>query len=1072
MPTEIFRLLNIRPPRPAVVVAVDDVAGVPPLMRVLQLHADRRELTRERLTAAVEGVPAVDGATLQGLAVTRLGRQLASWRPGDAVEPIVAAAGEIALDDPQLRQTLEAAGDVWLAKTLAANVLGDGASVPGSLTDVTRSLKGAALARSLRTLPAGADVSDVIASVARAPVAVRDPVGVISALRSSGRPEEIDERRNVALTRAGRAPDPAARYALAERLQRKLLDAHAEIGSQKRAQLRGQNPGALMLPAPASDAGVLGRLRTWLFGEPGAGRSATVVAADAISSAGAGAALDRRLDDEERALAREVLGPGYLATSENLEASLGALQQFQAAALEAAQATPLDSLTRPAPGTIIDEIPPMYVPGFRPGVRIAGIGDLIVARESHKRYEAEEIAHIENVLPLEERVRQHRKVRATESIFEQETQQETETEEDLRTSDRYELQSESERTIETQFSVDFGLNVTANYGFVNGSITVDADLGINYSRNVTESERTATSFSNEVVTRSLERIQQRARELRRVTLTETIDELNRHAISGLLVPFSGIYKWVNKVQEVELRHYGQRLMLEFYVPEPALRLLRSVKQQEIDVPPTIDFDPETTDITNYMARARTFEASGVGPPPPYHVTVEAAFAHQPRPPEDNQSKYWSHAEAVESIPLPNGYAPTSASAIVLASQAQDSINATVAVAGRLILSGTFQSGFNSGLVQLGTSNPRNEKGVAVAYSLYDYARLRGLDTGAVHISIHCHRTVEAWQAWQLDVFQKCFEGNQRQLAAYREALLSQAATSGVQISGRNPLENRIIERDELKRWSIELMRGRPFDINSIDETGPVPNAALDRLDGNRNINLFFEKAFEWTQMTYWLYPYFWGRREQWGERLGLQDPDPLHQQFLRAGSARVLVPVTPGYEERVLYYLNTAGWEDQRVIWTPDADAQATNPLASVPALAPNPDIWMEVILNKNKELAYGTGTLTVTSGSADVTVNADSSWDLDQTDVGRELFIEGFRYSLAAVAGRRNLSLDRPYDQNDNAAAHYLVSSIRIGAPWEVVIPTNLVVLADQASKLNLSAGVNVIAPADVMTRPAPAPE
>src|SRR5690606_38166979 len=122
------------------------------------------------------------------------------------------------------------------------------------------------------------------------------------------------------------------------------------------------------------------------------------------------------------------------------------LAQFQEAAQVAAANASSTRPVRKEPGVIIDERPPIYLPGVDPGVRIAGIGDLIVVRESHKRYEAEEIAHIENILPLEERVRQHRSVRTTESIFEQETQQESESERDLRTSDRFELQSESERT--------------------------------------------------------------------------------------------------------------------------------------------------------------------------------------------------------------------------------------------------------------------------------------------------------------------------------------------------------------------------------------------------------------------------------------------------------------------------------------------------------------------------------------------------------------------------------------------------------------------------------------------------
>ena len=66
---------------------------------------------------------------------------------------------------------------------------------------------------------------------------------------------------------------------------------------------------------------------------------------------------------------------------------------------------------------------------------------------------------------------------------------------------------------------------------------------------------------------------------------------------------------------------------------------------------------------------------------------------------------------------------------------------------------------------------------------------------------------------------------------------------------------------------------------------------------------FFEQAFEWEQMTYFFYPYFWGRKKNWPTTVNLSDPDPLFQQFLTAGAARVVVPVPIAYVDDVLYLL-------------------------------------------------------------------------------------------------------------------------------------------------------------------------
>lgn len=68
---------------------------------------------------------------------------------------------------------------------------------------------------------------------------------------------------------------------------------------------------------------------------------------------------------------------------------------------------------------------------------------------------------------------------------------------------------------------------------------------------------------------------------------------------------------------------------------------------------------------------------------------------------------------------------------------------------------------------------------------------------------------------------------------------------------------------------------------------------------------FMEEGFEWEQMQYIFYPYYWNRKSEWFDLALLEDPDPLFTQFLRSGAARVVVPVRPGFEEAFLYFLQT-----------------------------------------------------------------------------------------------------------------------------------------------------------------------
>jgi hypothetical protein len=55
-------------------------------------------------------------------------------------------------------------------------------------------------------------------------------------------------------------------------------------------------------------------------------------------------------------------------------------------------------------------------------------------------------------------------------------------------------------------------------------------------------------------------------------------------------------------------------------------------------------------------------------------------------------------------------------------------------------------------------------------------------------------------------------------------------------------------------------------------------------------------------MTWVTYPYFWGRKSEWPNRLAF-DPDPLFRQFLRAGYCRVVVPVREGFEGAIDHFM-------------------------------------------------------------------------------------------------------------------------------------------------------------------------
>jgi hypothetical protein len=159
---------------------------------------------------------------------------------------------------------------------------------------------------------------------------------------------------------------------------------------------------------------------------------------------------------------------------------------------------------------------------------------------------------------------------------------------------------------------------------------------------------------------------------------------------------------------------------------------------------------------------------------------------------------------------------------------------------------------------------------------------------------------------------------------YEDKLAALSVQQAEQLVGHNPLENRTLERNELKKACISLLTAQHYDwVGAIEEQPNAPHypqVDLSVADAQGRYIRFFEQAFEWDQMVYFFYPYFWGRKAGWYDKVLLEDTDPQFAEFLKAGAARVVFPVRPGFEQAVANFL------DGGVIWNGD-DVPVTSPL-------------------------------------------------------------------------------------------------------------------------------------------------
>jgi hypothetical protein len=135
---------------------------------------------------------------------------------------------------------------------------------------------------------------------------------------------------------------------------------------------------------------------------------------------------------------------------------------------------------------------------------------------------------------------------------------------------------------------------------------------------------------------------------------------------------------------------------------------------------------------------------------------------------------------------------------------------------------------------------------------------------------------------------------------------------------------------ELRKACISELTAQQFDAFGALETDTAgrPELNLFRTSQQGRYIRFFEQAFEWDHIAYFFFPYFWASKDTWAQRSLFDDSDdPIFADFLRAGAARVVFPVRPGFEKAVLHFVDTG------LIWDggdpPDISSNQYLPIAT-----------------------------------------------------------------------------------------------------------------------------------------------
>lgn len=563
--------------------------------------------------------------------------------------------------------------------------------------------------------------------------------------------------------------------------------------------------------------------------------------------------------------------------------------------------------------------PPPDPPQELPYLRDVGVADLLVVKQHLKGYERSDIAHVENVLIGETKSRTHRALERTEETItlERETTQERQTE--LETAERFELNREMARTVQRDQAFGFGLTVSGKYG---PTVEFSSTLQASSSTSTEESTRSATRYAKDIVERSLERVVERVREEQVRKILREEEETNLHELKNDTDEhISGVYQFLEKVYESQIFNYGLREMFDFMVPEPASYLwFLEGAEEDLNLPkppPRLEiYAPDATAVNlgNFLHLAAQFHADGVEPPPPVLVTAAVSIVHGQDATNDGEE---GHPRSVleEDLAIPEGYRPYRALIRPLA-LTDDSLALAITIGHtrRVWIPGSSQIGIGEGH-ELGTT--------AIDLSLltdsYPYdghsklpVQVVAFETNsyAVAVEVIFLRALDTYRNWQIKTYDKLASAYQDSQAKYEatvadlKAAAEAAKANSTTRFGAPPSQNLKTIKAELKKHCISIVTRQRYESFDVVQDGDPPYFDFDEAAERGSFTRFFEQAFEWDQLQYVFYPYYWSAN-RWADRFLRQDVDPTFLEFLQAGAARVVVPVRPGFEIALTHYLET-----------------------------------------------------------------------------------------------------------------------------------------------------------------------
>jgi hypothetical protein len=166
-------------------------------------------------------------------------------------------------------------------------------------------------------------------------------------------------------------------------------------------------------------------------------------------------------------------------------------------------------------------------PPYNPYVIPAGVADLQLVKQELIGYEKKEISYIANVLQSETNKRVTVRFEKTDQTFTTTTDTTTQTEQDAQSAERFQVQTQAQKTIQDDSNLKFGLSVSASYG---PSVNVKSNFDYGSSQATSTSNSVSTSYGKDITTRSVNKVTQEVTQQQRLDIINSFSRLRAECL--------------------------------------------------------------------------------------------------------------------------------------------------------------------------------------------------------------------------------------------------------------------------------------------------------------------------------------------------------------------------------------------------------------------------------------------------------------------------------------------------------------------------------------------------------------